>query len=314
VKDKDKNKEQHINVTPNNSEALRASEERFRSLVETTSDWIWEVDNNGVYTYVSPKIRDILGYEPEEILGKTPFDLMPSDEAKRISDIFSSIVASKEPFKELENINLHKDGHMVTLETSGNPFFDKSGQLCGYRGIDRDITERKNLEEKLKISEEKYRLLFSTEQDAIIIVDAESKRIVDANNSALNLYGYSKEEILKLTGLDFSSEPEKSNTAISEIAKSTDKQFHFHMRNHKKEDGTVFPVEISSGTFILQNRKMISAVIRDISEHRKMVKELKDRIEELEKFYKIGVDREIKMGKQKAEIEKLQSELSKYKE
>jgi len=135
------------------TEELRASEGRFRSLVETISDWIWEVDSNGVYTYVSPNIRDILGYAPEEVLGKTPFDLMPPDEARRVSDIFSSIIASKEPFYKLENLNVHKDGHMVTLETSGNPFFDESRQLAGYRGIDRDITQRKQVEEDLK----KYR-------------------------------------------------------------------------------------------------------------------------------------------------------------
>jgi PAS domain S-box-containing protein len=273
---KDKNKEQHKNETQNDIEALRASEDRFRSLVETTSDWIWEVDKNGVYTYVSPKIRDILGYEPEEILGKTPFDLMPAVEAKRISDIFSAIVVSQKPFKELENINLHKDGHEVTLETSGNPFFDKAGQLVGYRGIDRDITRRKDLEHKLKMSEEKYRLLFTTENDAIIIVDAESRRIVDANGSALQLYGYGKEEILKLKGHDLSSEPEKSKAAIDEITRSSDRQYHFHTRNHRKKDGTIFPVEISSGTFMLQDHKMISAVIRDVSEHKRMLKELEE--------------------------------------
>ena len=98
-----------------NEEILRKSRERFRSLVEATSDWIWEVDENAVYTYVSPKIRDILGYEPEEILDKTPFSLMPPKEAKRIADIFSPIASSQKPFKELENTNLHKDGRLVVL-------------------------------------------------------------------------------------------------------------------------------------------------------------------------------------------------------
>mgnify|MGYP001611041108 FL=1 len=131
-------------------EALKESEERFRNLIETTSDWVWEVDENALYTYVSPKIKVLLGYEPEEMLGKTPLDFMPPDEAKRVADIFGPIAAAKKPFANLENTNLHKDGHPVVLETSGVPFFDSSGKFCGYRGIDRDITERRKLEEQLR--------------------------------------------------------------------------------------------------------------------------------------------------------------------
>ena len=131
-------------------EDLRESEERFRNLTEITSDWIWEVDKNGFYTYVSPKIQDILGYEPEEIIGKTPFDLMPPAEANRVSKFFNSIVASRKTFDCLENLNLHKNGHPVVLETSGIPTFDADGEFIGYRGIDRDITERKRAEEFLR--------------------------------------------------------------------------------------------------------------------------------------------------------------------
>lgn len=133
-------------------EALQASEERFRNLVESTSDWIWEVDQKGVYTYVSPQIRNLLGYAPKEVIGKTPFDLMPTDEAQRISEIFKSIVTDKESIKNLENINRHKDGRLVVLETSGVPFYDSHGDLGGYRGIDRDITERKLVEKRLEAS------------------------------------------------------------------------------------------------------------------------------------------------------------------
>jgi PAS domain S-box-containing protein len=131
-------------------EALRVSEERFRALTESTSDWIWEVDANGVYTYASPKVKDLLGYKPEEVIGKTPFDLMPLDEAERVRAIFQDIVSSQRPFERVENINLHKDGRRVVLETSGVPFFDKKGNLSGYRGIDRDITERKMAEKALR--------------------------------------------------------------------------------------------------------------------------------------------------------------------
>jgi len=129
-------------------EALRESRRRFRSLVEATSDWVWEIDQNGIYTYSSPKVKDLLGYEPEEIIGKTPFDLMPPDEAERVAGLFKDIAESRQPFNGLENTNLHKDGRNVVLETSGVPIFDEGGNLLGYRGIDRDITERKKAEEE----------------------------------------------------------------------------------------------------------------------------------------------------------------------
>ena len=131
---------------------LRESEARFRSLVETTSDWIWEVDENIVFTYASPKIHDILGYTVAEIIGKTPFDLMSPDEAKRVADIAGVLAAARKLFASLENINLHKDGHQVVIETSGVPVIDTEGKFHGYRGINRDITERKEYEEELKRS------------------------------------------------------------------------------------------------------------------------------------------------------------------
>ena len=131
-------------------EALRETEARLRVLVERTSDWVWEVNLDGVYTYASPKVKDLLGYEPEEVIGRTPFDLMPPEEAKRIAEEFRAIVESQRPFARLENPNRHKDGRLVVLETSGVPFFDADGRLCGYRGIDRDITERKRLEHELE--------------------------------------------------------------------------------------------------------------------------------------------------------------------
>ena len=131
-------------------EALRKSEERFRSLVETTSDWVWETNPSGVYTYVSPKVRELLGYKPEEVIGRTPFDLMSPEEAQRIGALFQDIVTNQRPIERLENTVYHKDGRPVVLETNAEPFFDVDGRLLGYRGIDRDITERKRIEEALE--------------------------------------------------------------------------------------------------------------------------------------------------------------------
>jgi PAS domain S-box-containing protein len=129
-------------------EALRESEEKFRNLVETTSDWIWETDAKGNYSYTSPRVRDLLGYEPNEVIGRKPFDFMPLDEAERLAAEFVRINAERRPFFNLENINLRKDGNRVILETSGVPRIDSQGNFLGYRGIDRNISERKRAEEE----------------------------------------------------------------------------------------------------------------------------------------------------------------------
>ncbi|MBU5612689.1 PAS domain-containing protein [Geomonas azotofigens] len=122
--------------------ALRESEKRFKALVEVTSDWVWEVNDAGVYTYSSPKVFDLLGYTQEEVVGKTPFDFMPRREADRLLLVFGDLIARKEAFHNLENVNLRKDGREVLLETSAVPIFDADGAFCGFRGIDRDISQR----------------------------------------------------------------------------------------------------------------------------------------------------------------------------
>ena len=136
-------------------QALHQSEERFRDLVENTSDWVWEVNTSGTYTYVGPRVREILGYEPEDVLGKTPFHFMTAQESARVAGIFESCVTTKKPFTFVENVCLHRDGHTVFMEKSAVPFFDDAGNVCGYRGIDRDITERKRAEEQLQDSYQK---------------------------------------------------------------------------------------------------------------------------------------------------------------
>jgi PAS domain S-box-containing protein len=137
---------------------LRATKERFRALVETTSDWVWEIDLDGTYTYVGPKVRDLLGYEPDELIGKTPFDLVPPEAAQRMREEFGRFASERVPFAGLVNTNVHKEGHEVVLETSGVPVFEGDEHLIGYRGISRDITSRMAAEEALRASEERLNL------------------------------------------------------------------------------------------------------------------------------------------------------------
>jgi len=137
--------------------ALEESNERFRSLVETTSDWIWEINPEGVYTYSSPKVHDLLGFAPEEIIGKNLVDLTAPKEMERTSRIFKKLILSRKPFTGFENACQAKDGRFVVIETNGVPVFDDNGELLGFRGIARDISERKTALEALKKSRDELR-------------------------------------------------------------------------------------------------------------------------------------------------------------
>jgi PAS domain S-box-containing protein len=147
--------------------AMRESEAKFRALVESSSDWIWEINEHDIYTYASPQVHDLLGYSVEEIIGKTPFDLMSSEEAKEVKERFSAYKNERKPFRMLENANLHKNGRVVFLETSGAPIVDGHGVFKGYRGIDRDITERKHAEEERRLIAKKLGQTLSQTIDAI---------------------------------------------------------------------------------------------------------------------------------------------------
>ena len=142
-------------------EAVQRSEEKYRDLVETTTDFIWETNQDLRFTYVSRMVKPLLDYEPPELIGKVPFEFMPPAEAERVTKFFRPIVEARQPFSMLENVLLRKDGSEVAVETSAVPVIDKNGTFRGYRGIDRDITERRKTEEALR---ESHAMLMTTER------------------------------------------------------------------------------------------------------------------------------------------------------
>jgi PAS domain S-box-containing protein len=128
---------------------LQKSQQKFQSLVETTSDFIWEMDARGVYTYCSPQIEKLWGFKPEDMLGKSPFDLLPPEAREQAAKAFSALSESSSPFTDMEMPSLDSTGKVKLLAISGVPFLNEEGKLAGYRGITRDITERKNIEERI---------------------------------------------------------------------------------------------------------------------------------------------------------------------
>jgi len=152
-------------------DALQASEERFRSIVEASSDFIWEVDLNGLFTYISPRIYDILGYKAEEIVGRHFRDIMSAYDHDKASDVFKTSLETLKPFSRLRAVHRHKNGNSVTLEVSSTPIFDAENNLLGFRGLDRDISEEVRAHEELKKSEERFRSLVEHAPDFIFILD-----------------------------------------------------------------------------------------------------------------------------------------------
>ncbi|MCP2729420.1 PAS domain S-box protein [Limnofasciculus baicalensis] len=174
-------------------EKLRKSEERFRNLVETTSDWVWEMDLNQLYRYISPNVTDLLGYNVAEIQDKTPYNFMDWREGNRLAHFFDNIFSSHEPFTCIENTFIHKNGHSVIVETSGVPIFDDKEEFCGYRGISRNISDRKKMEEALRESQLKYQTLFEILPIGIFLTDKEGE-IIESNSASEKILGMSLDE------------------------------------------------------------------------------------------------------------------------
>ncbi|MBC8442309.1 MAG: PAS domain S-box protein [Deltaproteobacteria bacterium] len=130
--------------------ALIESENRFRDISLSMADWIWETDSESKFTYISQSITEVLGYAPEELIGKTPFDLMPEDESVRVKKMISKIVSKSENIKDLENWNIDKSGNRLIMLTSGIPILDKEGKTRGYRGVNKNITSQRKLETQLQ--------------------------------------------------------------------------------------------------------------------------------------------------------------------
>jgi len=175
-------------------EALRESESKYRDLVETSNDWVWEIDPEGYYTYASQKVENLFGYTPEEVIGKTPFDLMFEEDIERITEFFKDMTKKPTPFTIPENRYLHKDGSLLVLEISGVPNFDSRGILVGWRGLVHDITERKRAEDAIRKSEERLTNVHLAINDGIWEWDVRENRVTYASDRFVEIMGFESME------------------------------------------------------------------------------------------------------------------------
>lgn len=128
---------------------LRESERRFRDFAEAAGEYVWELDVEGRYTYVSNRVEQVLGYAPAELLGRRPVDFMPPGEADRVRDWFAQVVRARESFRNVEQRSIGRSGAQVWQLVSGVPILDADGRFVGYRGTALDISERKQAESRI---------------------------------------------------------------------------------------------------------------------------------------------------------------------
>lgn len=128
--------------------SYRESRQKYRDLVETVQDWIWEIDAEGRFTFSSPQVKHILGYEPEEMIGKKPAEFSAPESFSEIEQSISEIMSQKQNVMWFEGVSMHRRGHRVVLETNGVPISDEHDELLGYRCVTRDVTIRKNAQEE----------------------------------------------------------------------------------------------------------------------------------------------------------------------
>ncbi len=180
-------------------EALMQSNLRFTQLSENASEWIWEVDNEGLYTYVNPIVKEVMGYDPEEIIGKKYFyEFFAEKDKEQLTKQAFDTFKRQVKFKDYINTNKHKDGREIILSTSGVPVYNAENKMIGYRGIDVDITKRKRDEEEIKLKNEELNKI-NSEKDKFFSIIAHDLR--SPLNGFVNLT-----ELMSLRTSEFTTE------------------------------------------------------------------------------------------------------------
>ncbi|PLX66924.1 MAG: hypothetical protein C0602_10885 [Denitrovibrio sp.] len=179
---------------------LAVSEKRFKDFTESSSDWVWEMNDKGLYTFTSDKVKDLLGYTPQEMIGKSLFSFMTEKEAERASDVTGELIKQRKPLVEIENWLLTKDGNEICIRTNGVPIYDAANNFTGYRGVDKNITDRIKVQNELAKNKELLDLFFSQSLDGFFFMMLDEP--IDWNDSAdkekLLDYAFSHQRITKI--------------------------------------------------------------------------------------------------------------------
>jgi two-component system sensor histidine kinase/response regulator len=253
------------------AEKLQASELRFRQLVESSSDLLWEMDTHNCFSYLSPRFEGLTGYPPEQWLGRCLFELMPIEEGPKVQRQLDSYTRKRRPFSMLLKTYLHQDGHQIILESSGAPILDSNDALLGYRGIDRDVTERHNALQSFFEVEERFHFALNSIRDALIMIGGEWGQIIEWNPAAEKMFGYSWQEVMGLE-LHKLIAPVRFRDAFQKAwptfqasgqGPAMGKTLELTALNR---DGKEFPIELSLSAIRYNDQWQAVGIIRDITE------------------------------------------------
>ena len=271
-----------FNRMTDNLRETTVSKEYVENILKSMNEMLMVLTPAGRIQTVNHATCIRLDYQAEELIGEPVGRIFGEIEGISIAKNKLNHRSAIERFiphriiKNNETTCLDKAGREIPVLFSASDILDQDGKIQGIVCVASDITDRKQAEAALKVSEANYRRLFDAEPDAIIITDSETKRIMDVNPAALKLYGYGYDEMCKLQAVALSAEPQKSAKHIQQILSedTLDGTGEIVQRRHKSKDGTVFPVEIAHGFYIRNGRKMICAIMRDISRRQRMEDEL----------------------------------------
>ncbi len=260
----------NVNITEQKhaQEALQRSEEYFRSLIENAHDTTTIVNEQGTIIYTSPSSERVLGYKPEEMVGRNSFEMLHPDDLPVVMELFNSTLGNHGSAEKAEYRYRHKNGSWRVMEAIGNNLFGNPA-VRGAVINARDITERKQAEEEVRQSEERYRSLFESNPLPALVHDAETSYFLAVNDAAIEHYGYSREEFLSLKTTQIRPVEEVSKY-IALVESQPEKSGNHGEWKHQKKDGTVIDVEIISQPFIFEGRSAKLVIATDITARKQM--------------------------------------------
>jgi PAS domain S-box-containing protein len=187
-------------------QALKQSEEKYRTIMENIEDGYFEVDIAGNFTFFNDSMCKLIGYSPSAMTGMNNREYMDAENAKRVFETFNRVYETGKPTKGFNWEIIKVDGTRRQVDTSVSLITDEDGNRIGFRGVARDITGRKQAEQALSESEEKYRQLVNHAPTGIYRVDFNAGKLVSVNDVMCEYTGYSEKELLTMRALDFLTE------------------------------------------------------------------------------------------------------------